>query len=334
MTDSSFKTTPNSRLPHRLATLLVCAVFPLIWVGGLVTSSKAGMAVPDWPNTFGWNLFLYPWTTWFFGPWDVFVEHGHRLLGALSGIISIALVASLWKTGSPRPLQMLGWGALLAITSQGIIGGLRVQQNEPLFAMLHACTGPLAFAVCVAAWYFTWKPTTIEPTDDSLRAKAFRLALLTTGFAYLQLVLGAVVRQMPVYAPPATFHAAVMSHLLMAGVLTIHVVLLSVVCFRSGTFRVGGAFLASLLVVQLSLGFGTWIVKFGYPRWVNAVATTPDFVVRAHSLPQLLVTTAHVAVGSLILVTSLVLSLKARPATRAATVAASSFAGFALREAV
>ena len=61
--------------------VLVCATFPLIWVGGLVTTYEAGMAVPDWPTTYGYNLFLYPWQTWMLGPWDLFIEHGHRLAG-------------------------------------------------------------------------------------------------------------------------------------------------------------------------------------------------------------------------------------------------------------
>jgi hypothetical protein len=51
--------------PHRWAVALACATFPLLWVGGLVTTTDAGMAVPDWPMTYGYNLFLYPWTTWF-----------------------------------------------------------------------------------------------------------------------------------------------------------------------------------------------------------------------------------------------------------------------------
>lgn len=342
-------TTPDSRWPHRLATLLVCAVFPLIWVGGLVTSSDAGMAVPDWPNTYGYNLFLYPWVPWRLENWNiywnVYIEHFHRLLGSVAGFLSIGLMITLWWTKSRRSLQLLGIAAFLAILSQGIIGGMRVHLNERLFAMFHACTGPLAFAVCVAAWYFTKSRATgsasasadqVYGTDitGGTRAKIFRLALLTTGFAYIQLVLGAIVRHMPVYAPPRTFHTAVMFHLFMAGVLTIHVVLLAVACYRAGSFRVGGSFLASLIVVQLSLGIGTWIVNFGFPQWVNAVAATPDFVVRTHSWPQLLITTAHVAIGSLILVTSLVLALKSRPMARAATATTSLMAGLMLREAL
>ena len=82
--DTPIQTVP-ARSVHRLTVLVVCLVWPLIWVGGLVTTNDAGMAVPDWPNTYGYNLFLYPYDTWFFGPFDLFIEHGHRLLGAVVG---------------------------------------------------------------------------------------------------------------------------------------------------------------------------------------------------------------------------------------------------------
>jgi len=326
-------TTPPSRLPHRLATALVCAVFPLIWVGGLVTSSDAGMAVPDWPSTYGYNLFLYPWTTWFFGPWDVFIEHGHRLLGAAAGFITIALAWSLWRHESRTWMKLLGVAALAAVIGQGVLGGLRVVLDARLLAMTHACTGPLYFALCVAIWFYTLRSATASSGTADANPQAFRLALLTTCLAYFQLVLGAVVRHMPVYAPPATFHAAVMFHLFMAAVLTVHVVLLARASFRTAELRRGGALLLSLIVVQLSLGAGTWIVNFGYPQWVGGIVNTPDFVVRTNSLPQLMVTTAHVAVGSLLLVTSLVLTLKAK--RLAGPIFAACFpAGLFLREAL
>ena len=95
--------------PHRWAVGVACATFPLIWVGGLVTTYDAGMAVPDWPSTFGYNLFLYPWTTWFFGPWDLFIEHGHRLLGALVGLLTIGLLVSVMRTVVPlTPTMAVG----------------------------------------------------------------------------------------------------------------------------------------------------------------------------------------------------------------------------------
>jgi cytochrome c oxidase assembly protein subunit 15 len=84
--------TTLSPWPHRWAVALACATFPLLWVGGLVTTTDSGMAVPDWPNTYGYNLFLYPWKSWITGPWALFLEHSHRLIGATVGMITISLV--------------------------------------------------------------------------------------------------------------------------------------------------------------------------------------------------------------------------------------------------
>src|SRR2546430_12262581 len=88
--------------PHRLAVALALATFPLIWVGGLVTTYDAGMAVPDWPGTYGYNLLRYPWQTWLAGPWDLFIEHGHRLLGATAGGLSTALVLVVFGSDPRR----------------------------------------------------------------------------------------------------------------------------------------------------------------------------------------------------------------------------------------
>jgi len=86
----------KSRGGYHLACLVAALTFPLIWVGGLVTTYEAGMAVPDWPGTYGYNLFLYPWQTWLSGPWDLLIEHGHRLLGALVGFVSLLCCGWVW----------------------------------------------------------------------------------------------------------------------------------------------------------------------------------------------------------------------------------------------
>ena len=81
---------------HRLTIVLALVVFPLIWVGGLVTTYDAGMAVPDWPTTYGDNMFTYSWSAWissaFNGAWDLFIEHGHRLMGSLVGLLYCSLI--------------------------------------------------------------------------------------------------------------------------------------------------------------------------------------------------------------------------------------------------
>src|SRR5262245_42565597 len=132
--------------PHRLAVALALVTFPLIWVGGLVTTYDAGMAVPDWPGTYGYNLWLYPWQSWLAAPWDLFIEHGHRLLGSAAGLISIALVAVVLLFDRHRWLVLAALGALALVIFQGALGGARVLLDERLVAMLHGCVGPLFFA--------------------------------------------------------------------------------------------------------------------------------------------------------------------------------------------
>ena len=82
-----------SRWPHRAAVLLVCITFPLLWVGGLVTSTNAGMSVPDWPTTYGYNPFLYPLADVVLGPVGYFRRAWPSAVGSLIGMVTIGLVA-------------------------------------------------------------------------------------------------------------------------------------------------------------------------------------------------------------------------------------------------
>ena len=109
--------------PHRLAVILACATLPLLFIGGLVTSLGVGLAVPDWPTTFGYNMFLYPWSKMIGG---IFYEHSHRLVASCVGLLTIALTLTLWLK-EPRPwLRWLGVAALALVIVQGVLGGLRV----------------------------------------------------------------------------------------------------------------------------------------------------------------------------------------------------------------
>ncbi len=139
-----------SRAVHALAVGLTIAVFPLIWVGGLVTTYDAGMAVPDWPGTYGWNMFAYPASTWLYGPFDLLVEHSHRLLGSLAGFLSIGLVIAAFRYDDRAWFRWWCVGVLLAVIAQGALGGARVVLDQRTFAMIHGCTGPLYFAIATA----------------------------------------------------------------------------------------------------------------------------------------------------------------------------------------
>jgi cytochrome c oxidase assembly protein subunit 15 len=299
---------------------LACATFPLLWVGGLVTTTDAGMAVPDWPSTYGYNLFLYPWSTWLAAPWDLFVEHGHRLLGATVGMMTIVLLSLLCFREDRRWMRWLGVAALALVIFQGALGGMRVLFDERTLAMLHGCTGPLFFAITVAMVVFTsrrWrdalrKEVPLLPFAAPIR----RLAAATCILVYLQILIGAVLRHVPVAAEPGAFALAVRFHLFLAAVVTLHiVVLIWLVVSRARSVKpLAGlaTILAMLVTTQLALGAGTWIVKFSVPAWASSLISTGSVAVQDGGWLQTHVITAHVAVGSLLLVTSLALALFAQ----------------------
>lgn len=302
--------------PHALACAVALVTFPLIWVGGLVTTYEAGMAVPDWPNTYGYNLFLYPWQTWLFGPWDLFIEHGHRLLGATVGLLTIGLCAALWWKDDRRWAKWLGLVALAGVIAQGMLGGMRVLLDERVLARLHGSVGPafFAFAVClVALTSRRWRSE--EHALASPTAGRFQnLAVLTAMLAYLQLLIGAHLRHPSLDWSPSMFQAIVVFHLLFAAALWAHsLMLVARLRWLAGVSRAVARpawILFALVTLQIGLGGLTWLENYGWYFWSETRAVAATHVVQAHSQWQALVTTAHVATGSLILATSALVALQ------------------------
>lgn len=319
----------SSPWPHRLAVLLVCATFPLIWVGGLVTTYDAGMAVPDWPSTYGYNLFLYPWQTWILGPFDLFIEHGHRLLGALVGVITIALVAVVWRCDS-RPLARgMAAGALALVILQGLLGGLRVIGNEVQLARLHGIVGPAFFALTVAIAVVTsrlWRTgeRVVHPSAGKLR----RLAILTTGLVFLQLIVGAHLRHLSIDWRPSSFRVMVFFHLVLAAALAVHVVLLALRVARhhrgQRSLLAPALALVGLIALQIALGGATWVANYSWPAWASRWGWGVSYTIQAGGYAQALIVTAHQAMGSLIVGTGVMLALRACRLVRAAPLRADS----------
>ena len=140
-----------------LALLTTLAMFPLIWFGGLTTSHGAGLSVPDWPNTYGYNMFAAPWSLWLGGrSGGVFFEHTHRLLGSLVGFLALSTCLYGWGVSAkPKTRRAFGWSAVvLAVLAVGVFAAMKLVGDETLSQHLgHGVSGfgGLA-AVCTAAW--------------------------------------------------------------------------------------------------------------------------------------------------------------------------------------
>ena len=313
-------TTPPAKSVHRLAVLAVCMVWPLIWVGGLVTTYDAGMAVPDWPGTYGYNLFLYPLDTWLLGPFDLFIEHGHRLLGAFVGFVAILILFFAHRHEPRRWVRILSIALLGMVITQGLLGGMRVVLSDRTLAMVHGCVGPAFFSLCVATAVVTsriWRRARGDLNDPQHGKLNIALAASVLILSYTQVILGARVRHILPDALPGEFTTTVAQHISAAVLLWF----LSVAAFRRfrgcGDLTLARPVLVLLIsiTVQIALGVGTWVANYGWPgilgsSIIQAMPGASQYLIQAKGFWDSIVVTAHVAVGSLILAVSTMLILR------------------------
>jgi cytochrome c oxidase assembly protein subunit 15 len=174
--------------------LTAVATLFLICSGGMVTSKGVGLAVPDWPTTFGYNMFLFPFSKWVGG---IFFEHVHRLIASAVGLLTIILAIWLPRADSRRWLHRLGFAALGAVILQGILGGLRVTLLKDELGVFHACLAQGFFGLLVIITLATsqlWRRISADVfSSGSVRSLAL-CALVTTSLIYAQLALGATMR--------------------------------------------------------------------------------------------------------------------------------------------
>jgi len=299
--------TNNNIWLHRFAKLVVGATFILIFIGGLVTSTDSGLAVPDWPTTYGQFMFSFPLSQMVGG---ILYEHGHRLVASVVGMLMVILAVWLWLKEPRRWVKRLGWLALLAVIAQGILGGLTVLFLLPTaISVSHGALAQTFFCLTICLALFTsreWQQAPIK-SEDSQRPSLQTLTIATTAAVFVQLLLGAVMRHtksglaipdfplafgklMPPFdSPKIAIH---FSHRIGALIVTIFVVwtvarILQHYRHQKKLFRPALLLICALLT-QVTLGaFTIWTQK------------------------AVIITTAHVATGALILGASLVLALRA-----------------------
>ena len=178
---------------HRFAWFTSIATLLLICSGGMVTSKGVGLAVPDWPTTFGYNMFLFPVSKWVGG---IFFEHTHRLVASTVGFLTIILAVWIWRVDHRRWMRNLGWAALGAVILQGVLGGLRVTMLKDEIGIFHAllAQGFLGMLVVITlATSRLWQRIS-QTVSVATTRNLFRVVLATTILIYLQLGLGATMR--------------------------------------------------------------------------------------------------------------------------------------------
>jgi cytochrome c oxidase assembly protein subunit 15 len=289
---------------HRYAQFVSAATVLLIVAGGLVTSTGSGLAVPDWPTSYGWNMFTFPMRHMVGG---IFYEHGHRLIASGVGFLTIVLAVWIWKVEPRRWMRVLGLTALAAVSVQGILGGITVLYFLPTpVSAAHAGLAQIFFCLTVSIALFTsrgWTNPKQNLVDDpTLR----RIAGVTTLMIYLQVIIGAIMRHseaglaIPDFPlafgglwPPTWSSQIAIHYAHRIGALVVATAIAATVGHvwyhhrnRPGLAR-PALLLVCLALAQVTLGaFVIWSAK------------------------HVVINTAHVVVGALTLAASLVLTLR------------------------
>jgi len=293
--------TAEVRWRHRFTVLTAVTTVLLLGWGAFVTSINAGLAVPDWPSSFNSFDPFNPWPEW----WKltpVLAEHGHRLLGALVGLFTLALAVWTWIKDSRRWMRVLGIGALVLVSLQGTLGGLRVVLLSLDLAVIHACVAQIYFGLIVGMALFTsrsWLYGDRGSYDREDAAGIQRVAWLTVGTLYVQIILGALLRH------PGTGIDPMLAGLHIAGALLAAVAVIYL--YRRAAARHDGTLvlypaarlLLALLVVQVTLGITAYVVTLDESGMLDP------------SNLQVVVNTAHMVTGALLMGTSVAAALDA-----------------------
>lgn len=260
--------------------------------GASVTSNDAGLSVPDWPTSFGY-LVKVPHLVG-----GVRFEWSHRMVAGSLVVLTLAIAAWTLLVEKRSWLRKLALAALGTVIAQAILGGMTVLFFQPpAVSSAHAALAQTFFCIAVCIAMFTgqkWVEEVPQVEFDRRRPSLFTLTLLSIVVLYVQLILGAMFRHRGMSWWPHVAHALVVT-----VVLTWTAVRALSVYSKIESIRKPTLIMFSLLITQLCLGFAAFLTRVAWGR--NAVQ--PE-------LPMVISTVAHVAVGALLLATTVVLSIQ------------------------
>jgi heme a synthase len=266
----------------------------LIVAGALVTSNDAGLAVPDWPTSFGSLYKLPPMVG------GVKYEHGHRMIAEFIGLLIIVMAVWTQRVEQRKWMRVLGWTALAAVIGQGILGGLTVLNFLPWsISTAHATLAQTIFCIVVAMALFTsrgWLQDVEPITETEVRPSTPALTTLAAACVWVQLILGAAFRHSGIKLLPHLIGACVVTAVLCWTIVR--------VLTRYGSvdhLRKPAQLILALLMMQLGLGFCAYLTRIVWGH--DAVQPMQIMVVS---------TVAHVAGGALVLASTVVLMIQTR----------------------
>lgn len=304
------------------------AIFLLLITGALVTGREAGLAVPDWPNSFGHNMLLYPLSEMKGG---VYYEHAHRLFGMLVGVTSLVLVSVVFRSDRRGSVRALALFLLFLVIVQGLLGALRVTGSFSMsehradhapnltLAIVHGILAQAIFAgsaILAALLSPSWRSLPAAraiPGGGTMRGFAATLLVLLL----VQLVFGAWFRHL--FVPPigeSPGRHALYGHITLAAVIMVLALLAG---FRAKAFARD----AALPIVP---GLGRMLhMTVGLQIVLGIAALVVDILRRGTAIPawEVAVTTAHHAVGAILFAMSALLVLWSWRLVRGAAAGAS-----------
>lgn len=184
---TSMEKTPSIWL-HRFAVITSISTFFLVIAGGLVTSTDSGLAVPDWPLSYG--QLMPPMVG------GIFYEHGHRMVATFVGMLMTILAIWLWRAEDRKWVKVLGLAGLLAVITQGVLGGLTVLFLLPTWiSVSHATLAQSFFSLTIVLALVTsrfWRE--YRPVELPGVKRTRMLAVGTTAVIFMQLILGGLMR--------------------------------------------------------------------------------------------------------------------------------------------
>jgi cytochrome c oxidase assembly protein subunit 15 len=269
-----------------------CFTFLVIMAGASVTSNDAGLSVPDWPTSFGY-LVKVPHLVG-----GVRFEWSHRMVAGSLVVLTLAIAAWTLLVEKRSWLRKLAIAALGTVIAQAVLGGMTVLfLQPPAVSSAHAALAQTFFCIAVCIAVFTgrrWVEEVPQMEFDQRRPSLFTLTLLSIFVLYAQLILGAMFRHRGMSWWPHVVHAAVV-----AFVLTWTAVRALSLYSKIEAIRRPTIIMLSLLITQLCLGFAAFLTRVAWGK----DAVQPE-------LPMVISTVAHVAVGALLLATTVVLSIQ------------------------